>query len=302
MFLSVWTVHPHVRGENARFRSPAPSTSGSPPRAWGKRINAPALVFNNRFTPTCVGKTAQRARHPQTSTVHPHVRGENEASENAAVAIVGSPPRAWGKRAGLCVGGSKSRFTPTCVGKTSPFLSQPGMRPVHPHVRGENSASGGGETTTNGSPPRAWGKRINFRPRPAHRRFTPTCVGKTRIFPRNQSAMPVHPHVRGENSLEAGKPGYIDGSPPRAWGKQLSLRNAVARLRFTPTCVGKTRWPGSSRWPGSVHPHVRGENLEVQADSRSEIGSPPRAWGKRFRAPADGLNLRFTPTCVGKTD
>ncbi len=49
------SVHPHVRGDDARPLLFVALTGGSPPRAWGRfsrlRLCHPRL----RFTPTCVG-------------------------------------------------------------------------------------------------------------------------------------------------------------------------------------------------------------------------------------------------------
>ena len=50
--------------------------------------------------------------------------------------------------------------------------------------------------------------------------------------------------------------------------------------RFTPTCVGKTRWAVQERSGSQVHPHVCGENLVNYFTNTCEFGSPPRVWGK----------------------
>ena len=132
----------------------------------------------------------------------------------------GSPPRAWGKFVQRPGLLVVERFTPTCVGKIP----------------------------------------CPCCPRSRRLRFTPTCVGK--IFPHTPSTptTPVHPHVRGENTV------------------QLSL--SIDRPRFTPTCVGKMGRPGPPILPRAVHPHVRGENAIL--------------------FPIHFLRPRFTPTCVGK--
>ncbi len=71
--------------------------------------------------------------------------------------------------------------------------------------------------------------------------------------------------------------------------------------RFTPTCVGKTGGAGGGVGTVMVHPHVRGENLELQTGEPVIVGSPPRAWGKLYLCADNSENTRFTPTCVGKT-
>ena len=70
-------VHPHVRGDNVLPHPPAPSPSGSPPRAWGQRGAADVREHAGRFTPTCVGTTRSRVPARTPSPVHPHVRGDN---------------------------------------------------------------------------------------------------------------------------------------------------------------------------------------------------------------------------------
>ncbi len=45
----------------------------------------------------------------------------------------------------------------------------------------------------------------------------------------------VHPHVCGEDALSGVAMAVVRGSPPRAWGRQRSLRLSTSELRFTPT-------------------------------------------------------------------
>ena len=73
----------------------------------------------------------------------------------------------------------------------------------------------------NGSPPRGWGKRDTLSS--------------------HQCNNTVHPHAGGENKMEDYITQMTDGSPPRGWGKRESIEEHKAKLRFTPTRVGKTR-------------------------------------------------------------
>src|SRR5262249_32931215 len=122
-------VHPHVRGEDF--------------------LSARSSLPHSRFTPTCVGKT--------------------QDWDGPALASLGSPPRAWGRRV--------------------IWLAQPPTRPVHPHVRGEDAAALPLSVVAFGSPPRAWGRRPGGQRFPCGYRFTPTCVGKTR---EPQGPQPLH--------------------------------------------------------------------------------------------------------------
>ena len=151
-------VHPHVRGEGLSTRSIWGRPSGSPPRAWGRRIGSRSYRLAGRFTPTCVGKAAGRRSAGTPPAVHPHVRGEG---------AVGGSATAGG-----------SRFTPTCVGKAAQYRAA---------LRG-----------TSGSPPRAWGRLLVGLAEGRRPRFTPTCVGKAKHEAKKAEGEAVHPHVRGE--------------------------------------------------------------------------------------------------------
>jgi len=221
------------------------------------------LVFNPRYTPTCVGKTnyavswlrIYRGTPPRawgkrpdvvaavrTGKVHPHVRGENDMPEITFR--------------------QEYRYTPTCVGKTKPV--------------------GLNQHELSGTPPRAWGKRAESEFKRRTRRYTPTCVGKTRVLALEFLIIQVHPHVRGENGLAGRQASNGGGTPPHAWGKLI-----ISRL----PCYRHT-----------VHPHMRGENNPHPDSPTSCIGTPPHAWGKRSLGTGHANNIRYTPTCVGKTE
>ena len=154
-------------------------------------------------------------------------------------------------------------------------------RTVHPHARGENKRLVVAQPFGHGSPPRARGKQVRQHPGCQTPRFTPTRVGKT--------SRPL--------SLPSSSP----GSPPRAWGKRICRTSPRSCPRFTPTRVGKTPTSVGPRLARAVHPHARGENVEVTITVRRAHGSPPRAWGKLFAMQHDPGVRRFTPTRVGKT-
>ncbi len=73
---SIKAVHPHVRGDGGWLGVAWVIKGGSPPRAWGRRVKGHVSWVGVRFTPTCVGTAAPRPRQPQTTSVHPHVRGD----------------------------------------------------------------------------------------------------------------------------------------------------------------------------------------------------------------------------------
>ena len=111
-------VHPHVCGENSVSHYTVCHNEGSPPRVWGKPFEGRNADLNQRFTPTCVGKTDLLEVACRTVSVHPHVCGENIRGWKCCDYTYGSPPRVWGKRIPFRAFCHPRRFTPTCVGKT----------------------------------------------------------------------------------------------------------------------------------------------------------------------------------------
>ena len=172
----------------------------------------------------------------------------------------GSPPRVWGRQGlsgGRVVG---RRFTPTCVGKTTPIARGVPQGSVHPHVCGEDALPTFEKAKAFGSPPRVWGRRTRGGEPVEVPRFTPTCVGKTCLSRDGDDLRRVHPHVCGEDALRRLRPHGRQGSPPRVWGRLAWPSHTSKRPRFTPTCVGKTCRSIPLRSLGTVHPHVCGED------------------------------------------
>ena len=58
------------------------------------------------------------------------------------------------------------------------------------------------------------------------------------------------------------------------------------------SCVAGSPWK---------HPHVRGEDIGPVVERLQKEETPPRAWGRQTEAKGILLEVRNTPTCVGKT-
>jgi len=209
-----------MRGENVTFASQFTTCPGTPPHAWGKPLLRASARFLTRYTPTCVGKTRNPQAIARISTVHPHMRGENDKSDALVCAI------AW--------------YTPTCVGKTASISSTRRSFAVHPHMRGENATLVKGNLMQIGTPPHAWGKLVQGGYQAVSVRYTPTCVGKTPRRSKSRAPQPVHPHMRGENVARCYGLRGVQGTPPHAWGKRGRASTSTGSRRYTPTCVGKT--------------------------------------------------------------
>src|SRR5688572_16848251 len=149
-------------------------TGGSPPPAWGQRVVPVRRRRVGRFTPTCVGTTRVAAVILVAASVHPHLRGDNRSDWLPAVLAYGSPPPPWGQPLPRLFAAGCDRFTPTCVGTTSPMMSASSSQSVHPHLRGDNRESGVVDRVQIGSPPPAWGQLRGRSQQRRPRRFTPT--------------------------------------------------------------------------------------------------------------------------------
>ena len=152
-------VHPHLCGEDAAELWGSKINPGSPPRVWGRLFPALRGMALKRFTPTCVGKTAAACAAAALTAVHPHLCGEDTWATSTNAGVVGSPPPVWGRRLQERGDIGRSRFTPTCVGKTLRNSGAPKSIPVHPHLCGEDIYYSWTDWAGTGSPPPVWGRR-----------------------------------------------------------------------------------------------------------------------------------------------
>src|SRR5581483_2857834 len=131
-------VHPHARGDDSCCCWPPWSTSGPPPRAWGRQPIELVISAGYRSTPTRVGTTPEQFQWSRPVPVHPHARGDDVFGSDGASGQVGPPPRAWGRRRPGQRDGRDGRSTPTRVGTTPSPVGPAPLGPVHPHARGDD--------------------------------------------------------------------------------------------------------------------------------------------------------------------
>ena len=131
--------HPRVRGENGTKKTGMTRPDGSSPRARGKLIDECLTKEECRIIPACAGKTQGRRGLAKYIADHPRVRGENVSGLETKKKVVGSSPRARGKRLWLTKARQAVRIIPACAGKT-PFEFGAALAVSdHPRVRGENA-------------------------------------------------------------------------------------------------------------------------------------------------------------------
>ncbi len=152
------SVHPHACGEDSANPARSSVARGSPPRVWGRlNLTRPGLR-HPWFTPTRVGKTGWPGVARTGAVVHPHACGEDALGICGYEPWAGSPPRVWGRRLRWGKVYEVHRFTPTRVGKTFWAYARAGAALVHPHACGEDSLAARLCATSDGSPPRVWGR------------------------------------------------------------------------------------------------------------------------------------------------
>ena len=249
-----------------------------------------------------MGKTSLVYARWKGVRVHPHACGENISVYLFRFIIdYGPPPRVWGKLPCLEVAKMQKRSTPTRVGKTQGGSTHGRHEKVHPHACGENFVSVAAGMGTFGPPPRVWGKRVQVCSATISVPSTPTRVGKTERPHVCEKVTMVHPHACGENVVDRGGEKREIGPPPRVWGKPSTDPAPAPSFRSTPTRVGKTLRKRVRIYRDKVHPHACGENWVSSAAITTNIGPPPRVWGKLCDVFTIICTQRSTPTRVGKT-
>ena len=292
-------VHPHVRGEQRASHRATSAAAGSSPRTWGTGWLNRSTLRARRFIPTYVGNSATARGRAPRPPVHPHVRGEQELDEAAALFSAGSSPRTWGTGPAIPASTPRSRFIPTYVGNRHSGAHETIWNAVHPHVRGEQADRLKGNTGKGGSSPRTWGTAVAPAQHRRQSRFIPTYVGNSQESDPPAANHPVHPHVRGEQAIVTVFMTATPGSSPRTWGTGHRQGARDGRRRFIPTYVGnRLCWLRQQSRP-AVHPHVRGEQLKGHETRAIKAGSSPRTWGTELRTRLDECSPRFIPTYVG---
>ncbi len=126
-------------------------------------------------------------------------------------------------------------------------------------------------------------------------------MGKTHDWCQGACPNRKHPHGRGEDSRRSPDNSLAMETPPRAWGRRSALPGSCAKVRNTPTGVGKTAAGSAPVGPARKHPHGRGEDQSRPSSRMLSPETPPRAWGRQHCLRAQLRRARNTPTGVGKT-
>jgi len=231
--------------------------------------------------------------------VHPHARGERLAASLRLKIPPGSSPRPWGTHVHSDGRPSADRFIPTPVGNAPARCWPACCGSVHPHARGERSATVAGLPVSSGSSPRPWGTPTHGSGSAPGGRFIPTPVGNAPGPGSTCPRKPVHPHARGERAGPKSCSCRRSGSSPRPWGTLPRRAGSSPERRFIPTPVGNARHLAQVPHSHAVHPHARGERACLISCRPFRTGSSPRPWGTPRLARTSRTWPRFIPTPVG---
>ena len=94
---------------------------------------------------------------------------------------------------------------------------------------------------------------------------------------------------------------HYKGSPPRARGEGVVLRDRQFFRGITPACAGRSSLPPASPWPPQDHPRVRGEKVPICRSVVLPLGSPPRARGEGLASGIERIAGGITPACAGRS-
>ena len=171
-----------------------------------------------RITPACAGNSQKLPHKPGQAQDHPRVCGEQQAGDQRAVSILGSPPRVRGTDNGRKQANGGKRITPACAGNSC--LPAHHRAPVqdHPRVCGEQLAWALRARAVRGSPPRVRGTDNKSIPTADKARITPACAGNSGNRIAGASPAGDHPRVCGEQSRGFPMATIHMGSPPRVRG------------------------------------------------------------------------------------
>ena len=154
---SLFTGHPHRRGELSHSRVKVLAVLGPSPQAWGTPHLLVCRPLHGRAIPTGVGNSAGRGRGRRGPAGHPHRRGELPTPPRPRRGFFGPSPQAWGTPECARSWCAPGRAIPTGVGNsTQGELTCPEWT-GHPHRRGELVWRTEFSISGDGPSPQAWG-------------------------------------------------------------------------------------------------------------------------------------------------
>ena len=229
---------PACAGTSPVTSSGCSTARGSPPRARGRPASRSLQGPSFGLTPACAGTSRRGVGRVLAVGAHPRVRGDVRRRWRPMPSARGSPPRARGRHSELRCEVMHRGLTPACAGTSGLGVGGAFRARAHPRVRGDVQRGRLGRLCSQGSPPRARGRR---QPRARDRDdggLTPACAGTSRAPRLAWRGCWAHPRVRGDVNNTTTLANAAGGSPPRARGRRGLRRPRRIWAGLTPACAG----------------------------------------------------------------
>ena len=115
-----------------------------------------------------------------------------------------------------------------------------------------------------------------------HSRFIPSCEGQTLLILSHTQTEPIHPLLRGADRNSRRNRKCCCDSSPLARGRRAPSRLMCGLLRFIPSCEGQTTAKPGRPWMHTIHPLLRGADLQKIINVFLIRDSSPLARGRLF--------------------
>ncbi len=277
--------------------------TGTAPRARGRLPRTERLPVWVRNSPACAGTTPGSTGQSAGRREQPRVRGDDRRGRPAPDGHSGTAPRARGRPEAPSTSSAGPRNSPACAGTTTAPVGRHVARQEQPRVRGDDDARMSASASSEGTAPRARGRRAaKYRARNRSRN-SPACAGTTRRTTVTRRPSAEQPRVRGDDTDERQAHHMGWGTAPRARGRPLEfgphpLRGGGtaprARGRHFLTCgVTSDRASFHSLLPASAPRHAGPPQYEPPAESH---GHRDRLPGSSQQRPVVLLEASLLPS------
>ena len=202
-------------GEQPRFRR-----RGRSPRARGRPVVLPCVLFHDGSIPACAGETPTSYSCSVDHRVDPRVRGGDDIERWLISSVSGRSPRARGRPRARDQGRRPAGSIPACAGETLAHLVDQAGHEVDPRVRGGDGSRRFRAFFVPGRSPRARGRRDGVDDFLALLGSIPACAGETSRSGGCVEPRQVDPRVRGGDTHAQNRRGRCTGRSPRVRGRR----------------------------------------------------------------------------------
>ena len=126
-------------------------------------------------------------------------------------------------------------------------------------------------------------------------------MGTTPRYPDAVQRQPVHPHTRGDNTVDCvHTPSSVRFTPTRVGTTDASMPTLASDAVHPHTRGDNVATCGAQSCRVAVHPHTRGDNVDGRELMAPVDGSPPHAWGQQVVSMASAEPAGSPPHAWGQ--